>query len=124
MVACAEGGVAETAPQAAVGIAVRLRGDALLVGFRVSPSSSKTAARGLYGDRVKVSLAAPPEDGKANAELCSALARWLGLPADTVHLHAGHTSRDKVVAFTHLDETTLRRKLAVLIEGGKGSGRR
>ena len=91
--------------------------DALLVGFRVSPSAAKTAVRGLYGERIKVSVNAPPEDGRANAELVEALVRWMGLERANIRIDSGHASRDKVVAFTHIDEAGLRDKLAALVRG-------
>ncbi len=99
------------------GPVVRRGHDALLVGFRVSPSAAKRAVRGLYGERVKVSLTAPPEDGRANAELVEALARWLGLERANIRIDSGQASRDKVVAFTHIDEAGLRDKLAALVRG-------
>jgi uncharacterized protein YggU (UPF0235/DUF167 family) len=45
--------------------------------------------------RLKVAVAAAPEDGRANAAILKALADWLGVkPAVLVH-EAGATARDK-----------------------------
>jgi len=81
------------------------------VGVRVSPSSRRTALRGVYGDRLKVSVSAPPEDNRANQELTEALANWLEVSRDDVRIETGHRSRDKVVVFTGMDEPEFRRKL-------------
>jgi uncharacterized protein (TIGR00251 family) len=97
------------------GPAVRRVEDGLLVGFRVSPSATRTAVRGLYGDRVKVSLSAPPEDNRANTELVESLARWMGLKKDNVAVKSGWASRDKVIVFRGVEESELRAKLAVLL---------
>jgi len=107
---------------AEAGPLIREGRNGLLVGFRVSPSAAKTAVRGLYGERVKVSLSAPPEDGRANAELIEALARWLGLEKANIRIDSGQTSRDKVVAFAGIDEVGLQGKLATLVRGDR-SGR-
>jgi len=95
-------------------VTVRASMDGLLVGFRVSPSARVTRMQGVYGDRLKVRVSAPPEDDRANAELTAALARWLGLPGGCVSVHAGHTMRDKVVSFTGIDEHVLRERLESL----------
>lgn len=97
--------------------------DGLLVGVRVSPSAPQTAVRGIYGERMKVSLNAPPEDNRANAELLRALSEWLGVRRDWVALQSGHGSRDKVVAVRGMDELELRDKLAMLLSGNPSSGK-
>lgn len=87
----------------------------------MSPSAQCTAFRGLYGERIKVSLSAPPEDNRANEELLKVLSSWLGLPRDRVRLQAGHASRDKTVVFTGVEEKELRKRLADLTSGTRPS---
>jgi uncharacterized protein (TIGR00251 family) len=106
---------AKGAPAAPV---IRPGSGGLLVGVRVSPSAPVTAVRGLYGERLKVSVSAPAEDNRANRELVEALAKWLGIRRDSVRVEAGHGSRDKVVAFLGVGETDLREKLTGLLELG------
>ena len=57
-------------------------------------------------------MTAPPEDGKANAAVVRLLADVLGLRPRDVEIVAGHTSRDKTVALTGLDEVEADRRLA------------
>jgi uncharacterized protein (TIGR00251 family) len=106
-----EGGVGAAAP------AIHPRGGALLVGFRVIPSAARTEVRGVYGDRLKVAVNAPPEGGKANARLIQALAGWMELRIDDVRVESGHAGRDKVVAFSGMMEDELRHKLNTLLRG-------
>jgi len=91
--------------------------DGLLLGVRLTPSAPRTAVRGVYGDRLKVSVNAPPEDNRANRQLVEALAGWLDLRRNDVSIEAGHGSRDKVVAFRGIDEPELRSRLTGLVEG-------
>jgi uncharacterized protein len=63
----------------------------------VVPGAQRTQVVGLYGDRLKVRLAAPPEKGAANRELITFLARSLGLPKSSFKLAMGAQSRHKVV---------------------------
>ena len=46
---------------------------------RVAPRSSRSKVCGRYGEGIKVSLNAPPVDGRANKELAVVLAGWLEL---------------------------------------------
>ena len=87
----------------------------LRLGVRVSPSAPRTALRGVYGDRLKVVVSAPPEDNRANHELVEALAGWLGLRREQVRVEAGLSSRDKVILVSGLSEVELRSRLAVLL---------
>lgn len=98
-------------------------GEGLLLGVRVAPSSKRTAMQGVYGDRIKVSISAPPEDNKANKELIRVLALWVDVAKDHVWVVSGHTSKDKVVGFSGISEPELRKRLEVLLkpcEPGKG----
>jgi uncharacterized protein (TIGR00251 family) len=99
----------------AAALAVNPRAGALLVGVRVIPSAARTEMRGFYGDRLKVAVSAPPEDGKANARLVQALAVWLEMPVDHIRVESGHAGRDKVVGFSGIKEEELRDKLNRLL---------
>lgn len=65
--------------------------------IQVVPGASRSHIVGLHGDRLKVRIAAPPEDGKANAELTAILKAWCG---GTLTVIAGHTNRLKTVQVT------------------------
>jgi uncharacterized protein len=104
------------------GLAIRCAADSLLVGFRVSPASVRTAVRGMYGERLKVAVSAPPEDDRANRELVSTVADWLGLPRDNVTIASGHASRDKTLAFKGIEEAELRSRLIALAQGQRVQG--
>jgi len=58
----------------------------------------KTEAVGLYGDVLKIRLAAPPVDGKASNALIDFLAKTLSIPKSRLTLVSGLTSRSKRVA--------------------------
>ncbi|HWJ81342.1 MAG TPA: DUF167 domain-containing protein [Nocardioides sp.] len=64
---------------------------------RVQPGASRTEVVGEYGEQLRVRLAAPPVDGKANAALEQYVARELELPRAAVTVLRGHTSRSKVL---------------------------
>ena len=73
------------------------RDDALEVEVRIIPGSRRSRVIGRYGDRVKISVAAAPEKGRANDALRRLLAVLMGVPLKGVAIVRGETSRDKRV---------------------------
>lgn len=65
---------------------------------RAQPGATTSALVGPLGDAVKVKVAAPADQGKANAELVRFLAELLGAPSRSVRIVSGHHGRTKVVA--------------------------
>ena len=65
----------------------------------------------MYGDALKIRLAAPPVDGKANAALIAFVAERLGLPKASVRLISGQTSRRKIVEVAAAPSDTEQRLL-------------
>jgi uncharacterized protein (TIGR00251 family) len=72
-------------------------GDAVRLTLHIQPGAKKTEIAGEHGDALKIRLAAPPVDGKANAALLSYLAQAFDVPQRQVTLKQGDTSRRKVV---------------------------
>ncbi|HEU5169667.1 MAG TPA: DUF167 domain-containing protein [Gemmatimonadales bacterium] len=69
---------------------------------RVQPRASRTEIAGIYGDALKVRVAAPPVDGAANEALVRFLAERLGVPRSAVTVAAGAAGRRKLVAVAGL----------------------
>lgn len=68
---------------------------------KVTPRSARNQITGELDDgTLKIKVAAAPEDGKANAELCAFLAAELGLQRSMVEVVAGQTSRLKLIRIT------------------------
>lgn len=77
---------------------LRLAADgSLVLTLHIQPGAKQTAFAGLHGEAMKIRLAAPPVDGKANAALCAFLADFCGVPKSAVTLLSGETSRAKRV---------------------------
>ena len=66
----------------------------MLVRCWVVPGASRTELKGLHGDRLKIRVAAPPQGGRANAEVCKLLSEVAAAPAELV---AGIANRSKTV---------------------------
>jgi hypothetical protein len=64
---------------------------------RVQPRASRTELAGEHDGAIKLRLAAPPVDGKANEECRRFLAKLVRVPLSSVQILAGESSRDKVI---------------------------
>jgi uncharacterized protein (TIGR00251 family) len=82
-----------------------------LVLVHVHPGGRKTLVSGVHGGRLKISLSAPPVDGKANEALLDLLAELLHRPRRQLHLESGPTSRDKTVRVEAADAVAVAREL-------------
>jgi uncharacterized protein (TIGR00251 family) len=78
----------------------------------VQPRASRTRIVGLHDGRLKVALAAPPVDGKANKALIAFLATTLGVSRSDLALAAGESSRRKRVRVLGLDAAQVEGLLA------------
>jgi len=91
-----------------------------VVRIKVQPGARKTRITGELGDQLKIAVASPPVDGKANQTLLKWLADRLDLPKTAVTLLSGQTSRDKRIALRRsqrsgqdLTAATIRHRLLV-----------
>jgi len=78
---------------------------------KVVPRASRDEIVGWLGDRLKVKIAAPPQDGRANAALEAFLAQTLGLPKRNVRVAAGHGSSSKIVEIEGIGQAELVERL-------------
>jgi uncharacterized protein (TIGR00251 family) len=81
--------------------------------IKVHPRARKNAITGKLGDALKLSLTAPPVEGKANAACIEFFANLLKVPRSSVTIAAGQTSRNKLIAVAGLTAQQLRDRLPV-----------
>src|SRR6201999_4678347 len=72
--------------------------DGVLLQLSVMPNAKRTEVDGLHDGALRVRLAAPPIDGRANEALVAWLAKSLGVPKRGVEVLRGESSRRKQVA--------------------------
>jgi uncharacterized protein (TIGR00251 family) len=78
----------------------RRNGEVLTLTLHVQPGAKRTDVAGLHGEALKIRLAAPPIEGRANEALLKFIADAFGVPLRQVELKQGGQSRHKVVAIT------------------------
>jgi uncharacterized protein (TIGR00251 family) len=75
----------------------RITDDSIHIDIKAIPGASKTELAGIKDSRLRLRIAAAPEDGKANAELIAFLAKTLGCPKRDIRLLKGEKSKLKTV---------------------------
>ncbi len=70
--------------------------EGILVRLRVQPRATRTAAAGVYENRLKLKVNAPPVDGAANKACQKFLSKIFKVPKSIIILHSGAKSRNKV----------------------------
>ncbi|HVU50230.1 MAG TPA: DUF167 family protein [Polyangia bacterium] len=93
-------------------VSAREVGGALVVDVLVQPRASRGGVGPIVGDRLRVSVTAPPVDGKANAAVIEAVAEAFGVRRAEVTIVRGATGRRKTVRIVGADLPTLARLLA------------
>ena len=94
---------------------IPLRETAAGVSFkvRVQPRASRTAITGVLGDEIlKIALAAPPVEGRANEALVWFFAELFDVPPSAIEIVSGGQSRNKVVRVAGVSVAQVRAKLA------------
>jgi uncharacterized protein (TIGR00251 family) len=79
---------------------------ALILTIQVQPNAKRTEVVGLHGDALKIRLAAPALDGRANLCLLEFVAERLGLKLSQVTLVQGDKARHKLVAVATLADVS------------------
>jgi uncharacterized protein (TIGR00251 family) len=92
-------------------IEVTEKNGAVTFKIRAQPRAAKSEIVGEYNGALKVRIAAPPVDGKANDECKKFFSKLFCLSSSDVEIVAGDSSRDKII---RLHDITANCVLAVL----------
>ena len=83
---------------------------------KVQPRARKNAITGAVGDALKLSLTAPPVEGKANQAVIDFLADFFDIPRSSVTITSGAASRMKLIRIAGANLQALERRLQRLGE--------
>lgn len=76
----------------------RRNGEVITLTLHIQPGAKRSEIAGLHGEALKIRLAAPPVEGRANEALLKFVAGLFDVPVRQVELKQGEQSRHKVVA--------------------------
>lgn len=72
-------------------------GEDITLTLHVQPGAKRSEIAGLHGDALKIRLAAPPIEGRANEALMKFIAKLFDVPLRQVELKRGEQSRNKII---------------------------
>lgn len=75
-------------------------GECVTLTLHVQPGAKRSEVAGLHGDALKIRLAAPPIEGRANEALLRFIAKCFNVPLNSIELLRGAQSRHKTVRVT------------------------
>jgi uncharacterized protein (TIGR00251 family) len=78
--------------------------DAIKISAKVSPGARKSTITSYADDVLRLKIAAPPVEGKANKELIAYLSDVLGVSQSVICIEKGLTSRNKLVSIAGMDK--------------------
>jgi uncharacterized protein (TIGR00251 family) len=92
-------------------IPVQQTGDGISFAVKIHPRAKKNAITGELGDTLKVSLTAPPVEGRANEACIEFFANLLKVPRSSVTIASGQKSRRKVIRVAGLSAEEVRKRI-------------
>ena len=92
-------------------IPIRESDQSVTFAVRVHPRAKKDAITGELGDALKLSLTAPPVEGRANEACIEFFAKLLKVPRSSVTIASGQHSRNKVIRVAGVSAQYVRDRL-------------
>lgn len=92
-------------------IAIREGDNGISFAVKVHPRAKKNAITGETGDALKISLTAPPIEGRANEACIAFLAELLNVPRSSITITSGQSSRNKVIRVVSISAEEFRRRI-------------
>jgi uncharacterized protein (TIGR00251 family) len=79
--------------------------------IKVQPRAKRNAISGVVGDTLKISLSAPPLEGRANRSCTEFLAEVLDIPRSSITIAAGAATRRKMIRIAGMSAEEVRKRL-------------
>jgi uncharacterized protein len=87
--------------------------DGIAFAVKIHPRARKNAITSQLGDVLKVSLIAPPVEGKANQACIEFFANLLKVPRSSVTIASGQTSRNKTIRVAGMSLQEFHKRIAM-----------
>jgi hypothetical protein len=75
----------------------KITGNDIIVKVKIVPGSSKNKIIGVYNDSLKITITAPPVEGKANKKCIAYLAKYFDVAKSKIEIISGQTSKNKLI---------------------------
>ena len=93
----------------------KITGNDIIVKVKIVPGSSKNKIIGAYNNALKISIAAPPVEGKANKKCITYLAKFFDVAKSKVEIISGQTSKNKLIKIYDISQKEFLDKLEKIV---------
>ena len=89
----------------------KIRGNDIIIKVKIVPGSSKNKIIGVYNDALKITITAPPVEGKANKKCITYLAKYFDVAKSKIEIISGQTSKNKLIKIYNINQKEFLDKL-------------
>ena len=75
----------------------KITGNDIIIKVKIAPGSSKNKIIGVYNDSLKITIIAPPVEGKANKKCIAYLAKYFDIAKSKIEIISGKNSKNKLI---------------------------
>ena len=88
---------------------IKIDSDKITFKIHVNPNSKKDEFAGTYGSALKLKVASPAVDGKANKGVINFFAKFFKIPKSKVKILKGEKSKDKIICIETVTDEIIRK---------------
>jgi uncharacterized protein (TIGR00251 family) len=89
----------------------KITGNDIIIKVKIVPGSSKNKIIGVYNDSLKITITAPPVEGKANKKCIAYLAKYFNVAKSKIEIISGQTSKNKLIKIYDISQKEFLDKL-------------
>jgi hypothetical protein len=89
----------------------KITGNDIIIKVKIVPGSSKNKIIGVYNDSLKITITAPPVEGKANKKCIAYLAKYFDMAKSKIEIISGKNSKNKLIKIYDISQKEFLDKL-------------
>ncbi len=93
----------------------KITGNDIIIKIKIVPGSSKNKIIGAYNDALKITITAPPVEGKANKKCIAYLAKYFDVAKSKIEIISGQTSKNKLIKIYDISQKEFLEKLEKIV---------
>ena len=93
----------------------KITGNDIKVKVKMVPGSSKNKIIGAYNNALKISIAAPPVEGKANKKCIAYLAKYFDVAKSKIEIISGQSGKNKLIKIYDISQEEFLDKIEKIV---------
>ena len=89
----------------------KIMGNDIIIKVKIIPGSSKNKIIGVYNDSLKITITAPPVEGKANKKCIAYLAKYFNVAKSKIEIISGLASKNKLIRIYDISQKEFLEKI-------------